>query len=131
MQVRMKLDTCGVKLKLSHWHKFTQQERQVLVSMACTTPSESEIYRQFLQNLIIEKIGEPAAELEIDPHPAWMNASSIPNIIQEKASEFNVNLTLEQWENLTPLQRFALIKLSRPSHENNNFYPALKEFKLC
>ncbi|NEQ62650.1 MAG: nitrate reductase associated protein, partial [Moorea sp. SIO4A1] len=31
---------------------------------------------------------------------------------------------------LTPIQRFALIKLTRPSHENKNFLPALKEFQL-
>jgi hypothetical protein len=31
---------------------------------------------------------------------------------------------------LSPAQRFALIKLSRPSHENHNFLPALKEFEL-
>ena len=31
MQVRFKLDNCGVKLKLSHWYQFTEQERQTLV----------------------------------------------------------------------------------------------------
>ncbi|ACK71857.1 conserved hypothetical protein [Gloeothece citriformis PCC 7424] len=130
MQVRMKLDTCGVKLKLSHWHHLTQQERQVLVSMACTTPAESQLYREFLQNLLISKTGAPAKELEIEPYPPWMNPTTIPETVQEKASEFNVTLSLEQWQKLTPLERFALIKLSRPSHENLNFYPALKEFQL-
>jgi hypothetical protein len=37
----------------------------------------------------------------------------------------------EQWAALSPLQRFALIKLSRSSHENSNFLPALKEFQLA
>ncbi|MDR9402251.1 MAG: nitrate reductase associated protein, partial [Halothece sp. Uz-M2-17] len=44
--------------------------------------------------------------------------------------EFNLKINREQWQKLTPLQRFALIKLSRPSHENKNFYPALKEFAI-
>ncbi|MDJ0543718.1 MAG: nitrate reductase associated protein, partial [Microcystis sp. M53601_WE4] len=35
-----------------------------------------------------------------------------------------------QWQKLPPSQRFALIKLSRPGHENLNFYPALKEFHI-
>jgi hypothetical protein len=39
-------------------------------------------------------------------------------------------VTLQQWASLTPLQRFALIKLSRSSHEDKNFLPALKEFHL-
>ncbi len=130
MQVRLKLDTCGVKLKLSHWNQFTPQERQVLISMACSTPEESKIYREFLQTLITQKTGSPASELEIDPHPPWLDDQTIPREVQEKAETFNIIISLQQWANLSPSQRFALIKLSRPSHENRNFYPALKEFQL-
>jgi len=130
MQVRMKLDTCGVKLKLAHWHQFTQQERQTLVEMPTTTAQESQAYRQYLQNLVTNYTDQSASELPIDPNPAWMDATIIPEDVQTKAQEFDVSLTPEQWEALTPAQRFALIKLTRPSHENRNFLPALKEFKL-
>ena len=130
MQVRFKLDSCGVKLKLSHWHQFTEQERQTLVEMPCMSIAECEKYREFLQNLIVEKTGNPASELPIESNPAWMNEKTIAETTQTKAAEYNVNIKVEQWEKLTPLQRFALIKLSRPSHENKNFYPAIKEFGL-
>lgn len=130
MQVRMKLDTCGVKLKLQHWHSFTQEERQTLVEMPCTTIVESQAYRNHLQNLVIQHTGAPAKDLPIEENLAWMDINTIPAHVQEKAKEFNINLTLSQWESLTPSQRFALIKLSRPSHENKNFLPALKEFQL-
>jgi hypothetical protein len=130
MGVRMKLDTCGVKLKLSHWNQLSQQERQTLVDMPCTTQPEREAYRQFLQNLVKEKTGSPAGELSVEPHPPWLETSSLPVNLQEKATEFGVTLTLEKWASLTPLQRFALIKLSRPGHENKNFLPALTEFNL-
>ncbi len=130
MQVRMKLDTCGIKLKLSHWHQFSQQQRQILVSMTCITPEETRIYQDFLQNLIVEKTGSPAKDLPIDPHPPWMQTATIPLEVQEKAAEFEVEITKEHWRELSNLQRFALIKLSRPSHENRNFLPALKEFNL-
>lgn len=130
MQVRMKLDTCGVKLKLTHWHHFTQAERQTFVEMSCTTAEEIATYRQDLQQLVINHTGTPASELLIDAHPAWLDATTIPSSIQEKAQEIGVSLTSQQWTALTPVQRFALIKLSRPSHENQNFLPALKEFQL-
>ena len=130
MQVRLKLDTCGVKLKLNHWHQLTQPERQVLTQMSCTTPEESKVYRNFLQNLLQEKTGAKAKELEIDPHPPWLNTQEIPTDVQQKAAEFNLIIDREQWETLTPLQRFALIKLSRPSHENKNFLPAIQEFGI-
>ena len=130
MQVRMKLDTCGVKLKLSHWHQLSQQERQTLVNMACETKAESALYRRFLQELLINKTGAPAGELPIEDHPAWLDETRVPEEVQTKAAEFELNITTSQWTNLTPAQRFALIKLSRPSHENRNFYPALQEFNL-
>lgn len=130
MQVRYKLDTCGVKLKLSHWNQFTPEERKVLVAMTCDTPQRTQQYRDFLQTLVREKTGSPAGELPIDPHPPWLEMNKIPTQVQEKAAEFAVDLKISQWQNLNPLQRFALIKLSRPSHENRNFYPALREFQL-
>lgn len=130
MQVRMKLDTCGVKLKLQHWHQFTVQERQSLVEMPCTTPEEIQLYRQYLQQQVIEHTGTPASDLPVDTHLAWMDETTIPPIVQEKAQEVEVSITSQQWATLTPEQRFALIKLSRPSHENQNFLPALKEFQL-
>ena len=130
MIVRLKLDTCGVKLKLTHWNQFTSQEKQVLVTMVCQTVEEAESYRNFLQTLVTEKTGSPAKTLPIDINPPWLDIDTIPDLVQEKAANFNCSLSLSQWENLTPLQRFALIKLSRPSHENSNFFPALQEFGL-
>ena len=130
MQLRFKLDNCGVKLKLSHWHEFSEQERQTLVEMPCTSKEECQNYQEFLQNLIIEKTGTPAKELLIEDNPAWMKEEEIPETIHQKAAESSLDITVEQWKKLTPLQRFALIKLSRPSHENKNFYPAVQEFGL-
>jgi hypothetical protein len=130
MQVRFKLDTCGIKLKLSHWHQFSQSERQQLVEMACTTQDEIQAYREFLNQLVLNHTQIPAADLPVEAHPAWLDEITLPISVQEKAQEFGVVLTLDQWTVLSPVQRFVLIKLSRPSHENKNFFPALKEFHL-
>jgi hypothetical protein len=131
MQVRLKLDTCGIKLKLSDWNHFTQEEREAIVELPCTSETQIQAYRQFLNELTVEHTGTPATDLPVEPHPAWMDATTVPKGIQEKAEEFGATLTLEQWAALTPLQRFALIKLSRSSHENKNFLPALQEFHLA
>jgi hypothetical protein len=129
MQVRMKLDTCGVKLKLTHWHQFTPQERQAVVEKPCTTAEEIQSYRDYIQNLVIQYTGSPASELPVEVHPAWIH-TTIPTNVQEKAQELGVSLTSQHWTSLTHAQRFALIKLSRPSHEDKNFLPALQEFQL-
>ena len=130
MTVRHSLDTCGVKLKLEHWNQFTQAERQQLVEWPCQTSDEAQQYKGKLQTLIAEKTGAPAKTLEIPSNPPWQSKTQIPEQVQQKFESQAVPLSLDQWTALSELQRFALIKLSRPSHENSNFMPAVKEFGL-
>jgi hypothetical protein len=130
MQVRYKLDTCGVKLKLPDWNQFSQSERQHLVELPCETETEVQTYRKIVHQLVAEHGGDRPRDLSIDPSPEWHDAGTIPASVQVQSSSFGITLTLEQWASLTPLQRFALIKLSRSNHENRNFLPALKEFEL-
>lgn len=130
MLVRFKLDTCGVKLKLEHWHRFTQAERQELVDCPCDTPEAAEAYRDRLQTLVTHYMGTPAKTLPIDPNPPWGRDRPLPDQVLQEAARHDHTLTADQWQQLSPLQKFALIKLSRPSHENRNFLPALQEFGL-
>lgn len=130
MGVRLKLDTCGIKLKLPQWNKFNETDRQALVDMPCMWDQEVENYRRFLQNLVLEKTGEVASELPIDENPAWLKEEEMPVSVVAKAAEFGVSLSLAEWQRLSVLQRFALIKLSRSGHENKNFLAAVKEFGL-
>jgi hypothetical protein len=131
MQVRFKLDTCGVKLKLSHWHQFSQIERQQLVEMPCQTPDDIQAYRDSLHRLVLAHNGSLPSNLPIEDSPAWLNDQALPAIVAAKAQDSHTSISVEQWQTLTPLQRFVLIKLSRPSHENRNFLPAMREFDLA
>lgn len=130
MIVRLKLDTCGVKLKLAEWNHFTQLECQQLVELPCEDLAAVNTYRKYVCELIFKHTGHQASLLDIDPQPAWLDDRAIPPAIITKVTEHQLNITLSQWDSLTPLQRFALIKLTRSSHENNNFLPALEEFGL-
>jgi hypothetical protein len=129
MQVRYKLDTCGIKLKLHQWNQFTQADREILVTNPCEGGS-IEVYGDRLKTLIRDRTGETASELAIDPAPPWLDQSTIPESVHTKAKTVGVTLSSQQWSTLEPLTRFALIKLSRSGHENNNFLPALQEFHL-
>jgi hypothetical protein len=130
MQVRCKLDTCGIKLKLPDWNQMTTAERQALAELPCTTETEIQSYREHIEELILQRTGIPAKKLPIEPHPAWLDSANVPPSVQEKAQEIDVTLTQQKWAALTPLQRFALIKLSQPGHENKNFKRAIAEFHL-
>lgn len=130
MQVRLKLDTCGIKLKLQDWNHFSQAERQTLVELPCSTNAEIHDYREQLNQIVIKHTGQSGTDLPIDENPPWMDAATIPESVTAKAQEFGLTITSQQWSSLQPIERFALIKLSRSSHENKNFLPAVKEFHL-
>ncbi|HEY9889446.1 MAG TPA: nitrate reductase associated protein [Candidatus Obscuribacterales bacterium] len=130
MQVRYKLDTCGIKLKLEQWHQFAAVERERLVIHPCETPTEIAAYRTLLQALIAQYTPTPAQELPIEPHPPWAQADLVPPAVAAQAQQWGVAIAPAQWAALTPLERFALCKLSRPGHENRNFRSALSEFNL-
>lgn len=131
MQVRLKLDTCGVKLKLEHWHRFSAGDREKLTQLPCGDRAAIAAYTTYVQTLVQGVQGTPASTLAVDPQPPWETEDSIPPEVLAQADLEGVTLDLDQWRSLRPLQRFALIKLSRPSHENRNFYPALVEFGLA
>ncbi|WP_207223320.1 nitrate reductase associated protein [Leptolyngbya iicbica] len=130
MQVRYKLDTCGVKLKLEHWHKFSQSDRARLVTQPCETSTEIANYRDIVQATVLQYTETPAKDLPIDPQPPWLQADQVPTDVQAQAAHFDCEITPQQWAALPPLARFALCKLSRPGHENRNFLSALYEFQL-
>ncbi|HIK18030.1 MAG TPA: nitrate reductase associated protein [Leptolyngbyaceae cyanobacterium M33_DOE_097] len=130
MQVRLKLDVCGIKLKLPQWHQFSDRERQLLVDLPCNSTAEIQHYRDTLKQLVYDRTGENATELAVDPAPEWKNSAVIAESVLQKAESFGITLHLDQWEKMTEDQRFALLKLSRSNHENRNFLPALREFQV-
>ena len=130
MQVRYKLDTCGIKLKLQHWHSFSTHQRQKLIDLPCSTIAEIKDYRDNLRSQVWQNLHTYPNDLPIDQNPAWLQTDLMPDTVLQHLKELNLGISISQWQKLTPLQRFALIKLSTSDHENSNFLPALQEFEL-
>ncbi len=130
MIVRFKMDNVGIKLKLAEWSKFNAVERKQLALRPIGNNDELNDYRNFLSSLIYKYTGNAPTLLEINPNPDWANLTTIPKTLIEKSNEFNWKITTEQWSALTTLQRFALLKLCRPGHENRNFPKAMREFGI-
>jgi hypothetical protein len=129
MVVRLKLDTVKIKLPLKAWSRFNERERSRLAADPCD--SESDIIKytmrvlEFAKNHSIEDLG-----MLKTVEAAWNNTEKIPESVRGKFKGFKQQIILSQWKSLTVLQRFALIKLSRPGHESKNFEKALEEFGL-
>ncbi|HWB27530.1 MAG TPA: nitrate reductase associated protein [Chitinophagaceae bacterium] len=130
MIVRFKLDGCGIKLKLAEWSRFTAEERNILVNKPCTHPDDITAYGEYLRMLVLHTTGMQAADLPVEELPAWADTDILPIMLLQKANALGERVTIQQWANLTNLQRFALVKLSRQSHESKNLPKALKEFGL-
>lgn len=130
MLVRFKMDAAGIKLKLAEWSKFSINERMALAVNPAGTAAEIKEYNQYLAGLIKKYTNAEATSQVVETQPAWSVSDYIPEMLQEKAKELGWKISVSQWKQLTSLQRFALLKLCRPGHENKNFPKAIKEFGL-
>jgi hypothetical protein len=130
MTVRFKMDAAGIKLKLAEWSKFKKEERVQLALLPAGTNEEVVTYNDYLTALIEKRTGNEPTVLAINNSPEWADLQNVPAMLQEKANELDLIITTGKWESLTNLQRFALLKLCRPGHENKNFPKAIKEFNL-
>lgn len=130
MLVRFKLDLAGIKLKLKEWVKFTMEEKEYLSDQSCDTAIEITTYRNHLKQLVRNCTGHEPTEMTVDQDPAWARISYVNPEVDLQAICFGWKISLQQWQNLTNLQRFALLKLCRPGHENENFPKAMREFNL-
>jgi hypothetical protein len=131
MAVRRKLDLCGVKVSLKQWNRFPLEEREQLVTRKCDTPQETDAYQREVAHLLETRAGDTPQFLDRDAGTEWKDTSVVPRRLIDYCQERDVPApSLAQWAALTELQRFALFKLTRPGHTNENFIPAMREFGL-
>jgi putative acetyltransferase len=131
MIVRFKMDAAGIKLKLAEWSKFKVSERISLAILPAGTATETAYFKQYLAGLIKKYTYAEPTTLIIDNNPEWRIENVIPTMLNSKVKECGFELTKEQWQQLSNLQRFVLLKLCRAGHENKNFPKAMKEFGLA
>lgn len=122
MAVRLKLDQAGVKMDLRAWVKFTDDERRELLDLPAGPG-----FRNRARALATERLGEVPKDLPVPEKFPWEQDEPPADLAAKAAQE---SVSLAGWTALSHLQRFALAKLSRPSHENHNFLPACREFGL-
>ena len=130
MIARFKLDAAGIKLKLKEWNQLTEEERVNIAEYPCASTEEIQEYAQYIRTLVLYRSGSQVQEMEVDQYPCWNKVSEIPPVLQNKLDELGLSLGIQQWQELNELQRFALLKLCRPGHENRNFPIAMHEFGL-
>ena len=124
--VRRKLDLSGVKLKLNHWLALTQDQRQQLVDWP-DTPDALHDLRGHLRQCTAAMPDGRVKDLDPVTAAPWQQADQLPQQVVDAAAARGVALTLEQWTQLSELDRFALCKLVRPGHDHHNLAAAFNE----
>jgi len=124
--VRRKLDLIGLKLKLSHWLELSQPQRQQLV----VWDDQPEALAQLRAHLLLltaplaDGVAQPLPPAEGEP---WQTLDVVPDDVARAAQARQVALSLEHWQGLGELGRFALCKLARPGHDHHNLGAAFEE----
>jgi len=130
MAVRFKLDRVGIKLSLRQWAKMGAESRRGLWTMLCDTDVEVAQYEARLVELVGAQ-GSAISRLPLEGDSVWASVDRVPALIVEQSKRSKVGApTSEQWAGLSLLERFALVKLARSDHENENFAVALCEFGI-
>ena len=129
MAVRRKLDLAGIKLKLQHWSELDEAERAELLAWA-DDPAAIEALRQHLLERSAALSAGQAKDLPRPDAEPWQQATQLPDVLAASCAQLGLELPSGGWEELTELQRFALVKLSHPGHEHRNLPRALAEFGL-
>lgn len=132
MAVRRKLDRIGIKLTLRQWSRLTQIERRELLDLSCETQEEQAVYQQILLARVQGRTGEQPRALNEPVDALWEAHGELPEQVAKFAQASGLRpLTAVEWQKLTELERFVLVKLSRDNHDNVNFTPAMREFSLA
>jgi hypothetical protein len=129
MRVRMKLDLCGLKLSLEQWCRLPIAVRRILLEEPCGTACEIRRAREYLMRTA-EAHGLDALPVVQVDRASWSAASDVPSCVVSAMAATDLGpMGARTWRRLDDLQRFALLKLSRPGH-TRNLRAALEEFGL-
>ena len=130
LTVRFNLDKCGIRISLEQWQQLSKEERQRLLEARCESEADIAHFRRALQALIKAASDCEPRVLNVGASRPWEDPE-VPEQVRRKTLELGaIPPESYQWRALTPLQRFALIKLSRGGDHARNLMPALREFEL-
>ena len=128
MAVRFKLDTAGIKLHLEDWAQISEEERRALLAWPCASQSDVAEFAERITSLLKSRTGRAPDVFAPADRPEWLDPERLPEAVHARAAALGVTLSLAHWAGLSPLQRFALVKLSRPKYDPEKLRPALEEF---
>jgi hypothetical protein len=131
MAVRYKLDTAGIKLRMEDWAQIADEERRALLAWPCASESDVPEFAERVTSLVKSRTGHAPDVFVPSDRPEWLDAERVPEAVHARAAALGMTVSPAHWARLSPLQRFTLVKLSRPKYDLERLRPALEEFGLA
>lgn len=130
MAIRYKLDRCGVHLTLKMWQQLPKSTRRELLLRVADSPREKASFIAWLKELV--RASGETDELPHDPSGLdgpWAQMTTVPQTVREQMLRVcpDLDLDVSSWRSLSELERYALVKLSRPGHANRGFQSLVNE----
>jgi hypothetical protein len=129
MAVRYKLDLVGLKVTLTAWNRLPlAMRKQLLTRTPVETAEQRAELRDWLMNWLRTTSTQPPREFVLE-NPVWDDRTRVPEVVLEVTASCEPPLYQPEWAALELLQRVALVKLARSTHERGRVPRALEEFR--
>ncbi|MCI1192269.1 hypothetical protein MOJ79_10485 [Calidifontimicrobium sp. SYSU G02091] len=129
MSMRLKLDRCGLKLSLAQWRALPRVLRELLLEAPVDDARSLQRLDLLLQRAVSHHaVGHGSPQTQ--PRSGAPDAATVPaEVARRWVAEHAGDLPPARWAALTPLQRYALLKLAAAKH-GRNWPAAVAEFGL-
>ena len=129
LHVRMKLDLTGVKLSLKDWLAFHIEERTVICHLPVDDENEKQAFTKYLNFLSRMYCGVPVKIIPAMDPLTWEISDRVPGPVLEQSGGNVSTVTLEEWTNWAPHQRYALYKTAVSRSEPEKFFAVLDQLR--
>ena len=128
LHVRMKLDMAGLKISLKDWLACSLEERTALCHLPIDCDEERRAFIRYV-DFLCRRYRDHGAELTAPLHSSLWQAAAIPiEVAQKSAACFNT-ITISEWQNWEPHQRYALYKTAVSKSQPEAFADILDELR--
>lgn len=130
LDVRMKLDLIGLKISLKDWLGYQFEERAVLCHLPVDTMEEKQAVAAYVDFLSRKYRGQPVETTQVLEPNLWTSAQ-VPAAVTEKSRSCLGQISVEEWQNLAPYQRYALYKTAISKSQPEAFADILDELRAA
>ncbi len=129
LRVRYKLDCAGIRVRLSQWQAFTQEEKRLLLQLPVDTPEAQGTYRAALITMVNRHGGTAMAEEPRPVEQGWRVTQTWPDVVVRQCEAQHLPLPpISFWQSLVEADRHALFVLARSNHSQSEFIAAMRLF---